>query len=245
MKLQIKPDYETLCSAVADEVFAQLSCKPVSVLVFPTGNTPLGLFKVLVTAHIANRVDFGQAHFVMLDEYADLEASDHRSLSGWLRRELLDPIGIGQDRCHGFEWGMKAIEETIARLGGLDLVILGLGPNGHLGFNEPGSAFNSRARLIDLTPASIRSNSAYWGADDLVPRQGYTLGLGTIAKARSIILMVSGAGKASILRNCTAQKPHTSIPASCLQLLPQAKIYTDVAAVSNALSTQPDSQQSK
>lgn len=231
MKQHMFPDYTSLCQAVAAEVISQLKRKPHSVLVFPTGNTPIGLFKELVSAHNSGAANFSAAQVVILDEYAGLMPGDPRSLADWLKRELLTPIALPQSSIHGFENGPDAMEKQIKRLGGLDLVILGLGPNGHLGFNEPGSAFDSRARRIDLTPDSIASNAAYWGSEDRVPRQGFTLGLGTLARAASIILMVSGSGKADILAKTLRGPISPANPASVLRRLAQSQVFADAAAL--------------
>ena len=234
MKTIIATDYDQLCDNVADVVIRQLAQRPGSVLVFPTGNTPLGLYRRLVAAAGAGTVDFSQARVVALDEYAGLEPGDPRSLTDWLRRGLLDPVGVPPARVHGFEAGAEALEATITALGGLDLVILGLGLNGHLGFNEPGSAFDSRTRNITLTPASLRSNAAYWGSQRRVPRHGLTLGLGTIAAARAVVLMVSGAAKRTILSRTLAGAVSPDVPASLLTTLDHAVLHVDQAALAGA-----------
>ncbi|MFN0193388.1 MAG: 6-phosphogluconolactonase [Aestuariivirga sp.] len=231
MKLCTFPDYESLCDAVASEVTKQLARKPESVLVFPTGNTPLGLFKVLAGMHTRSAADFSSAHIVVLDEYADIAPDDPRSLTGWLHRELLAKIEIPASRIHDFRHGPDSIERAVSKLGGLDMVILGLGPNGHLAFNEPGSAFGSRSRRISLTLESIRSNAAYWGSENLVPSHGLTLGLGTLASARSIILMVSGETKKQILADTIHGPVSTNNPATMIRNLTHARVFADKASM--------------
>jgi glucosamine-6-phosphate deaminase len=227
MKQNIFPDYDALCAAVAERVCHQLRSKPNSALVFPTGNTPLGLFRRLADLAETGAVDFGRARIVILDEYAGLEAGDQRSLTDWLKHELLAPVGVSPKNIHGFENGLDALEARIKSIGGLDLAILGLGPNGHLGFNEPGSRFDSCVRKVDLAQESITSNAAYWGSEQRVPRQGYTLGLGTLSEARAIILMVSGAAKSGILKRSLQDPVSVQIPASMLRNLRQAQVYAD------------------
>jgi glucosamine-6-phosphate deaminase len=231
--MRVFRDYDALCAGVAAEVVAQLERKPDSVLVFPTGNTPLGLFKELVGLCGSGLASFDRAHVVVLDEYAGLAPDDARSLTDWLKRELLTPVRVPARNIHGFGGGPDALEKTIGTLGGLDLVILGLGPNGHLGFNEPGSASDSRTRKVDLSPASIASNAAYWGSEDRVPRQGFTLGLGTLSEAKSLLLMVSGEAKRGILAAALEGEVSQSNPASLLNRLNQAQVFADEAAVSN------------
>jgi glucosamine-6-phosphate deaminase len=233
MKTQVFPEYESLCAGVADAVVEQLRHKPKSVLVFPTGNTPLGLFRRLVERHRSGHLRFDQAHVVILDEYAGLVANDPRSLTGWLTRELLGHINIPSARVHGFDNGPDVLEKKIKTLNGVDLAILGLGPNGHLAFNEPGSAYDSRARRIDLTPESITSNAAYWGSEDRVPRQGLTLGLGTLSEARSLILMVSGEAKRNILSSTLNDNVSPANPATMLRNLDQAHLFVDEKAFSH------------
>lgn len=123
------------------------------------------------------------------------------------------------------------MERAISKLGGLDMVVLGLGPNGHLAFNEPGSAFDSRSRRISLTPESIRSNAAYWGSEELVPRHGFTLGLGTLASARSLILMVSGEAKKQILADTLHGPVSTNNPATMIRNLTHARVFADKASM--------------
>lgn len=231
MKQNIFPDYAALCAAAAGQVVQQLRHKPDSVLVFPTGNTPLGLFKRLVELKQSGQADFGRAHVVVLDEYAGLPPDDPRSLADWLKRELLSPVGLPATHIHGFENGTEALEGRIKSLGGLDLVILGLGRNGHLGFNEPGSAFDSRARKVSLAPESIASNAAYWGSEDRVPRHGYTLGIGTLIEARTSILLVSGSAKRAILAASLEGEVTPAVPASVLRTLSHAHLFADANSV--------------
>lgn len=236
MKFKVFADYKTLCAAVADEVVQQLHAKPGSVLVFPTGNTPLGLFSELVARETAGEVEFRRAHFVILDEYADLAPGDRRSLTDWLDREFLSRIGMSRSQVYDFEHSADHLERKIVSLGGLDLVILGLGPNGHLGFNEPGSPFGSRARSVSLAPATIASNAAYWGSEEQVPRVGHTLGLGTLCEARRLILMVSGQSKRNILNQVRTGEIAPDLPATVLRTISQAEIFADEQAAGRQIS---------
>jgi glucosamine-6-phosphate deaminase len=192
---------------------------------------------VLVAEAQSGAIDFDRCRFAILDEYLGIGGDDRRSLEGWLRRELLGPLGIGPDRVIAFDALADAsveaerVERAIAAAGGIDLAILGLGPNGHLGFNEPGSRFDSRTRAIDLTPESIRSNAAYWGSEEAVPRAGFTLGLGTLHAARRLVLLVSGERKHDILARTLAGPVGPQLPATLLRLHPSATIVADRAAL--------------
>jgi glucosamine-6-phosphate deaminase len=237
MRLVEAADYADLSRIAANIVLAQVKAKATSLLVLPTGNTPLGMFRALVAAARRGEVDFSSAHFVMLDEYAGIAADDRRRLYHWIRRELIDPVGVPRSAVIAFdpeaEPGREVlrVEEIITEHGGIDLAVLGLGPNGHVGMNEPGSAFDGGTRLVTLAPESIRSNAAYWGSVADVPRQGLTLGLGTLGSARSLLLIVSGAGKAAILEQVLEGTRSTEIPATALRSHPACTVIADRAAL--------------
>ncbi len=129
------------------------------------------------------------------------------------------------------EFEAKRIEGIIAAHGGIDLAVLGLGPNGHLGFNEPGSPLDCRTRQVSLTPESIRSNAAYWGSEADVPAEAFTLGLGTLRESRSLILIASGEAKAGILAKTLDDPISTDVPATSIRLHPNSIVIADRAAL--------------
>jgi glucosamine-6-phosphate deaminase len=237
MRIVTVADEAALATAAAGIVGDQLHRKPDSLLVVPTGATPLGMFRALVAAARTGAIDFGHCRFAILDEYAGIAPNDRRSLVGWLRRELLEAIGVDDRRIIAFDLSADParaatrVEAAIAAAGGVDLAILGLGPNGHLGFNEPGSPFDSATRLIALTPESITSNAAYWGAEADVPREGLTLGLGTLNAARRLVLIVSGARKREILAATLEGPVGPQLPATLLRRHPDATVIADRAAL--------------
>ena len=239
MKLVEAADYAELSRMAAEIVVAQVRTKPNSLLVLPTGNTPLGMFRELVAAAHHGDVDFSKARFAMLDEYAGIARNDGRSLHLWIRTALLDPLGIAPSAVIAFdpeadpEQDARRVEDGIADCGGIDLAVLGLGPNGHVGMNEPGSTADSRTRLVALTPATIRSNAAYWGSEDKVPKQGLTLGLGTLAESRSLLLVVSGTGKATILKRVLNAAPSPELPATMFEAHAACTVIADRAALGN------------
>lgn len=240
MKIITADDYDDLSRRTAALVCAQLVRKPASLFVFPTGATPLGLFRELVAAARELRADFSNASFAVLDEYAGIAPGDRRGLAGWLGRELLDPLGIPASRVITFDPRGEAsaesarVEAAIAARGGIDLAVLGLGPNGHLGFNEPGTSFDARSGLVPLSAASITSNAAYWGSEADVPRTGFTLGLGTLLEARQFVLIVSGARKADILGRVLADPATPDLPATIAHVHPNALVLADRQAMSRA-----------
>jgi glucosamine-6-phosphate deaminase len=221
----------------AGEVIATVRAKPDAVLVLPTGNTPVGMCRCLVEAAKAGEVDFGTVRFVTLDEYAGIPADDRRRLYAWLERGLLEPLAIPADRIVAFDTQADAaaecrrIEDAIIALGGVDLAVLGIGPNGHIGFNEPGSDFASRAREIALAPDSIASNAAYWGSEQDVPRTALTLGIGTLCESRAVVVIASGQSKADIVARMLAGPVGPEVPATAVRAHPNAKLIADAEAL--------------
>ena len=165
MRLVSVPTYEDMSRMAADVIAAQLAAKPDSLLVLPTGNTPQGLFKELIVRADAGTINVARARFAVLDEYAGLAPGDRRSLTAWLVRSVLAPLGVGQERLIAFDPNGEPateclrMEDAIAAAGGIDLAVLGLGPNGHLGMNEPGTSFDMPTSLVPLTAETIRSNA--------------------------------------------------------------------------------------
>lgn len=240
MKIVQVEDRAELGRKAADKVIRQLRERPNSVITFPTGNTPLPMFRELAAAGKSHPGLFEQARFVTLDEYAGIGRDDRRRLLSWLNREFLVPAAIREQQVIAFdpeaevEAECRRIEESVATLGGLDMAVLGLGPNGHLGFNEPGSSFDSRTRKVALAPESIASNSIYWGSEADVPTHGLTLGLANLREAHAVVVLVSGKAKADIVLRLLKEPISESIPASILRNCPQAIIIADRESLSLA-----------
>lgn len=225
-------DYQALSERAADLVVAHLRAKPDAVLVFPTGNTPVGMFRALARRVEAGDVDFSRARVVELDEYWRIPLDDERNLFRWLQRELIEPAGVQHvirfnSDAENPRTELDRVEQALAEWGGIDLLFLGLGPNGHVGFNEPGSPPDASMHLCRLTPESIVSNARYWGAETSVPRHGMTLGLGTLTKARRTVLLVSGESKAGVLARVVEGKVTPDIPATLLRNAPDVSVIAD------------------
>lgn len=237
MKNIIKKDYQELSAQAADLVIEQVSKNPASTLVLPTGNTPLGMYACLAATYSRGDVSFKSCHLVELDDYFNIPLDDHRNLFNWLSAEFINQVDLQPSNIFRFETAAahpekecRRVEDRVAELGGIDLAVLGLGPNGHLGFNEPGSDFLSTTRIITLSPASISSSAKYWGCEKEVPRQGITLGLKTIMSARKILLLVSGRYKSGILKAALQGPITTQVPASILQEHPNLTVIADQEA---------------
>lgn len=208
----------------------------------PTGHTPLALYAEMRRRHAAGLLGPDQWRIVMLDDYF---GGGEPSFRSWLNEEVISPLHIAGDRFlpipavpDGFTNIAAACANFEARLqswGGCDLQILGLGGNGHIGFNEPGSTPDSRTRLVNLTTATARANSEYW-PHQRIPEQAVTQGIGTILQARRIGLLVRGAAKAAILAAALRGPVTEAVPASFLQLAPALSVVADEMAAAHLAS---------
>src|SRR5215208_5131039 len=187
-------------------VAAWLGSAPDATFMAALGTSPLGIYRGLAALHGEGRLDTSRMTLVQLDEYLGVDPPDPRSLIGWLRRDVAAPLGIPDDRIIGLPGGATdpaaacaAYDRRVAEAGGIDVAVLGLGPNGHLGFNEPPSDASSVTRALELSAESLASNSRYW-PDAPVPTMALTAGMDVILRARRTLLVVSGTSKAGILR---------------------------------------------
>lgn len=213
-----------------------LRMKPRAVLTLPAGQTPLPLYRHLRALYAAGQFkpDFT---YCALDEYCGLDRDDPRLLTSWVARECLDPLNIPTARRLSFRGDAAdpnreacRVADELAAQGGLDIAVLGLGANGHIGFNEPGSIFDSEARAVELTAETRAANAAYWSGRTS-PERAMTLGLGDLGRARHVLLLVSGANKAAAVKQAFGAKPTPAIPASCLQYAANVVLVADRAAL--------------
>lgn len=236
--ITVLPDYSTLCGAVATRIADLVRAKPNAVLGLATGSSPLGVYDSLAQWHEEDGLDFSRMASFNLDEYYPMEPDSPRSYHRFMEMNLFSRINC--DRWHvpdGAPRGEKEIEEdcrlyeaAINVAGGIDLQLLGIGRTGHIGFNEPGSARNSRTRLVTLHPTTRHDAAKDFGGIDNVPLQAITMGIGTILEARRIVLMASGPGKAAIVRRMLTGEVSVDIPATLLRGHPSVSIYLDEAA---------------
>ncbi|MGH2530745.1 MAG: 6-phosphogluconolactonase [Thermomicrobiales bacterium] len=234
MELIVSKDYASLSKAGADVVAEKVAANPSAALLLATGSTPMGLYQELAARREHGAFDPSRLRVVQLDEYLGIGPDDRRSLYGWMRHAFVEPLGIQHAnviRLPGDapdpDAACRAYDEAVRKIGGIDLAILGLGPNGHLGFNEPATDPAASTRIVDLTEESIESNGRYWGGREHVPRQAMTAGMTTLLKARRTLLVVSGTHKRTILAQTLAGPMTPNVPASFLQAAANVTVLAD------------------
>jgi len=228
-------DKSGLGKKAAEIIVTFLKNNPDANMCLPTGNTPLPLYEEL-----RNTLTSAEFTYIALDEYLGLEKDDPRCFSNWLSREILDPFALPMKKrllidpsTNTPDTEAKRHEQNIIEHGGIDIAVLGLGHNGHIGFNEPGSAFSSPTRQIKLTERTRKANAAYWGGDiERVPHTAITLGLDILSAARQTILLVSGKDKADILQKSLEEPVTEDIPATYLQNMENVVVIADEDAAS-------------
>jgi len=237
VELIIAEDYAALSRAAATWFAAAIAAEPDAAVVLATGNTPLGLYGELVARQQRGALDVSRLRVFQLDAYLGLTRDDPRSLYGWLARAFLTPLSVPEARVVALPGdapdpaaACRAYDAAVAAAGGFAVSVLGLGPNGHLGFNEPPADPTAPSRVVTLTPASIASSAGYWGDPAQVPRQALTAGMAQLLAARRTLLLVSGAHKREILGR-TVRGPLTpDVPASYLQHAANVTVLADRAA---------------
>lgn len=223
----------------ASVIAAQMTLKTDSVLGLATGSTPVGTYKQLIQWYQEGILDFSDITSVNLDEYRGLSPESDQSYRYFMNHNLFDHVNIKKECTYvpdgleaDSETACKKYDEIIEQVGGIDLQILGLGHNGHIGFNEPGEFFEKTTHCVDLAESTIEANKRFFEKEEDVPRQAYTMGIQTIMKAKMILLLVSGEGKAQILRDVICGPVTPKVPASILQMHPNVIVIADEAALS-------------
>lgn len=224
--------------ALARRVAADLSRNPSVVLGLPTGRTPVHLYRELVRLHARGGADFSRASTFNLDEFLGVPPSHPGSYRSFMEAHLFAHVNLAKDRIHFLDGSAADPEAECARYeraieaaGGIDLQILGLGTNGHVGFNEPARELAPRTHRVALKPSTRRSNAALFGGEaDAVPREALSMGMATIMQARAVVLLATGKSKARCVPRVIAGPITTRLPASCLQLHPNAELLLDGAA---------------
>lgn len=239
MRIRLTPSADHSAGLVAHEILTQLRAKPNLVLGLATGSTPLGVYKRLVAAYQTGAVSFAQVHTFNLDEYLDLPGTHPQSYRSFMQRYLFEALDIPAAHIHfppsqgkNLLRRCQQYETDIQDVGGIDMQLLGIGSNGHIGFNEPTSSLRSRTRIKTLTPKTLQDNARFYTPDETQPTLAVTMGIGTILDARTILLQAFGQKKAAAIR-ATVEGPLSSYyPGSALQLHEDVTLFLDAKAAS-------------
>jgi glucosamine-6-phosphate deaminase len=226
--------------ALARRVAAELAATPTIVVGLPTGRTPIHLYRELVRLHARAGADFSRATTFNLDEFLGVAPSHPGSYRSYMETHLFSHVNLAPERIHFLNGATtdpdgecERYEAAIEAAGGIDLQILGLGTNGHIGFNEPARALEPRTHRVVLKSSTRRSNAPLFGDDpEAVPREALSMGMATIMRARALVLLATWKSKASCIAKIVGGPITTRLPASCLQLHPRAELLLDEAAAS-------------
>lgn len=237
MEVVIVPRPTEAAALVADVVQRVLATRPSPVLGLATGSSPLGAYRELIERHRRGELSFAHADAVLLDEYLGLPPDHPQAYRTFIGRELTDHVDLDPARLHGPDVTCADVPALCARyealldeLGGVDVQLLGIGSDGHIGFNEPGSSLGSRTRIKTLTEATRRDNARFFASLDEVPHHVITQGLATIGDARHLVLVATGEAKAAPIA-AAVEGPLTAMcPASVLQLHPHVTVIVDEEA---------------
>ena len=239
MRVLKTADYNEMSRKAANIIAAQVITKPVCVLGLATGSSPIGTYKELIRMYENGDLDFSQVKSVNLDEYKGLPRENDQSYYYFMHKHLFDRVNIKLENTNVPDGTQEDAAKECARyealiesMGGVDIQLLGLGHNGHIGFNEPAADFAVTTHCVDLTESTIEANKRFFESADDVPRQAYTMGIGTIMKAKKILLVVNGEEKADIVAKAFFGPVTPEVPASILQLHRDVTIVADKAALS-------------
>ena len=237
MRIIKTKDYADMSRKAANIIAAQVIAKPDCVLGLATGSTPIGTYKELIKAYENGDLDFSLVKTANLDEYRGLEKTNDQSYDYFMKDNLFNHININFENLNIPNGEKPDAEEECARyeavvkaLGGQDLQLLGMGHNGHIGFNEPADEFPKATHCVDLQESTIQANKRFFEKVEDVPTQAYTMGIGTIMQAKKILVIASGADKAEIIKKAFFGPITPQVPASILQLHPDVTVVVDEAA---------------
>lgn len=238
MKMIKTRDYEDMSRKAANIIAAQVITKPECVLGLATGSTPIATYRNLVAKYDAGDLDFSQVTSVNLDEYKGITRENDQSYFYFMNHHLFQHVNIDLKRTFlpdGTEAdAQKACadyNQAIDAAGGVDLQLLGLGHNGHIGFNEPSDIFKGKTHCVDLSETTIKANQRFFASYDDVPKQAYTMGIQTIMQAKAILVVVSGEDKAKIVKEAFCGPVTPKVQASILQFHPNVTVVGDEAAL--------------
>ena len=239
MRIYKATDYNDMSRKAANIISAQIILNSESVLGLATGSSPIGVYEQLIDWNHKGDVDFSSIKTVNLDEYQGLNKTDKPSYYYFMHQNLFDHVNIPVENTHlpngmepDSEKECRRYTELIQALGGVDLQLLGIGHNGHIGFNEPGESFDKQVHCVNLTESTIEANKRFFASAEDVPKQAYTMGIKTIMQAKKILIVASGEDKAEIVQKAFFGPITPQVPASVLQLHNDVTLVADEAALS-------------
>ena len=242
MKIYVTEDYQAMSRKAASLLAAHVILKPDCVLGLATGSTPIGMYKELIAGYEAGDLDFSKVRSVNLDEYAGLAPTHDQSYRYFMQHNLFDhvnidvantnvPNGLAEDP----EAECQRYNQVMHDMGGIDIQVLGMGHNGHIGFNEPADHFPLETHVVELQESTINANARFFASKDEVPKKAMTMGIRSIMQARQILVVVSGEDKAEIVKKAFFGPVTPQVPASILQMHPNVVLVGDKAALSKIL----------
>ena len=239
MKIYSAKDYAGMSRIAANILSAQITMKPDCTLGLATGSTPIGTYQVLVERCASGDLDFSQVKSINLDEYVGLSPEHDQSYRYFMNTNLFNHVNINKDNTNvpnGLAEDLDAecqrYNELISTLGPIDILVLGMGHNGHIGFNEPSDIFELETHKVDLAQTTIDANARFFASADEVPRQALTMGIKSIMQAKMILVVVNGKGKAEIVKKAFTGPVTPQVPASILQMHPNVVLVGDEEALS-------------
>lgn len=245
MKLIRALDYRDASQKAADAIAVQIAHKPNTVLGLATGGSPVGIYESLIEKY-RNGLDFSQVRTVNLDEYVGLTPQHPQSYAYYMNANLFNHINIAQENIHipdgtdaDTEKQSEAYDQIIRELGGIDLQLVGIGHNGHIGFNEPSTSFTKGTHCVDLADTTIAANARFFECEADVPRKAYTMGIQHIMQAKKVVMIVCGSDKAKILQEAFFGPVTPAVPASILQFHPDFTLVADEDALQYFIENSP------
>lgn len=246
MRIIVTEDYQSLSIEAARIIAGQLTLIPRSVLGLATGGTPLGTYQQLVDYHRRHQLDFAQATTFNLDEYVGVAEDNPHSYHAYMFTNLFNAINIHRKNIHipngmaaDLERECAAYEQAIENAGGIDLQLLGIGNNGHIGFNEPDISFEATTHMVKLDEQTIQANARFFNRPEDVPQYAISMGIKTIMRARTILLLANGSGKANVIEQALFGEISPRVPASILQLHPNVIVVLEREAAAKLPKTYP------
>lgn len=232
-------NYEEISKKTANLIMAQVNLKPNSVLGLATGGSPVGTYEKIVEAYRQGEVDFSEVTTINLDEYRGISRTHEQSYWYFMHDNLFNHVNVRENHIfvpNGENPDSDAVcreyDEIIKKFGGIDMQLLGIGLDGHIGFNEPDSHFEPDTHCVDLTESTIEANMRFFNSKDEVPKQAYTMGIKPIMQAKKVVMIANGKNKAEIIKKAFAGPITPEVPASILQMHPDFTLIADEEALS-------------